>query len=104
MIGAGRSGDRVCGTGGDAAVPGSRAYGRMLTMNDGGRGFLKIMAGFENTAEFEARILPGKRLDSMSRSPSGSRISLGGGMSIQDDSSVGPARYPLYCVSSDGCS
>ncbi|MGB5755714.1 MAG: alpha/beta hydrolase [Acidimicrobiales bacterium] len=34
-----------------------RAYGRLLTRGDGGRGFRKIMSGFELTEEFEQRIL-----------------------------------------------
>jgi pimeloyl-ACP methyl ester carboxylesterase len=33
-----------------------RAYGRLLTRSDGGDAFLRIMDGFETTAEFEARI------------------------------------------------
>ncbi len=38
-----------------------RAYGTLLTRGDGGKAFRKIMAGFENTDEFERRILPGLR-------------------------------------------
>lgn len=35
-----------------------RAYGEMLALGDGGRAFERIMASFENTQEFEDRILP----------------------------------------------
>ncbi len=36
-----------------------RAYGELLVQGDGGRAFRKIMAAFETTPEFEAKILPG---------------------------------------------
>ena len=38
-----------------------RAYGTLLRRDDGGRAFRAVMAGFENHAEFEARILPALR-------------------------------------------
>ena len=33
-----------------------RPYGELLMMGDGGKGFRKIMNGFETTREFEERI------------------------------------------------
>ena len=38
-----------------------RAYGTLLARGDGGKAFRKIMSSFENTDEFEQRILPGLR-------------------------------------------
>ena len=48
---------RVPGVGPE--VPGAelRAYVALLKREDGGRAFLRIMRGFERTAEFEARIM-----------------------------------------------
>lgn len=35
-----------------------RAYGKLLVRSDGGNAFRKMMSSFENTSEFEERILP----------------------------------------------
>ena len=48
---------RLQGVGTDVPSAELRAYVALLKREDGGRAFLRIMRGFERTAEFEARIM-----------------------------------------------